>query len=63
VGSQQRSLANLRLARAATGAWSDAQRDKLDRHSLDPLAADGQQLLDALRRAAYDIAAAEAQLS
>jgi hypothetical protein len=59
---QQRSLADLREVRGSTVAWSDAQREKLDRHALDPLASDGQRLLDALRRAAQEITSAETQL-
>jgi hypothetical protein len=59
---QQRSLAYFRQARTSTAAWSDAQREKLDRHSLDPLEADGQRLFEALRRAAQEISSAEVQL-
>jgi hypothetical protein len=63
IASLQRALADLQQSREASAAWSDPQRQSVDRQCLEPLAADGRRLLDALRKAAHEIAAAEAMLS
>lgn len=62
INLQQRALSDLRLSRDASAAWSDEPRRRLDRQALDPLGGGGQRLLDALREAAREIAAAEAMM-
>jgi len=59
IGMQQRALGELRQSRDASSAWSDEPRRRLDRQTLDPLTADGQRLLESLRKAAHELAAAE----
>lgn len=63
VREQQRALGELERCRAATEAWSDEQRLRLDRACLDPLAEDGRRLLEALRRAGRELSAAERELA
>jgi hypothetical protein len=63
IAAQQRALGELKRSREASAAWSDEQRHRLDRQTLEPLAADGQRLLQALRAAAQEIAAAQSKLS
>jgi hypothetical protein len=63
VAQHHQGLAELQRSRAASDGWSDEQRHRLDRQCLQPLEQDGRRLLDALRRAAAEIAAAEAMLS
>lgn len=60
---QQRALSELQQSRDGSTAWSDERRQRLDRQCLDPLQSDGRHLLDALRKAAHEIAAAEGMLS
>lgn len=63
IAGQQRALSDLRRSREASAAWSDERRRRLDRQTLDPLTRDGERLLEALRKAAQEIAAAEGKLS
>jgi hypothetical protein len=63
IALQQRGLGDLKRSRDASAAWSDEQRDRLDRQTLEPLTSDGQRLLEALRSAAREIAAAQSKLS
>ena len=59
IAVQQQALGDLSRCRAASAAWADEQRVSLDRNCLDPVTADGKRLLDALRKAAHEIAAAQ----
>ena len=63
VQVHQLALSNLAQCRAAAGAWSDEQRLQLDRTRLDPIATDGERLLQALQKAAREIAAARSHLN
>jgi len=63
IAVQQRALSDLKRSREASAAWSDEQRHRLDRQTLEPLTSDGQRLLEALRTAAREIAAAQSKLS
>ena len=58
IAVQQQALTDLSRSRASSSAWVDEQRASLDRNCLDPLATDGKRLLEALRKAAHEIAAA-----
>jgi hypothetical protein len=60
IGLQQRGLSELQQSREASSAWSDEPRRRLERQTLDPLTADGQRLLESMRKAAHELAAAEA---
>lgn len=62
IAQQQRALSDLQQSRASTSAWSDQQRQRLDQQCLDPLEEDGRRLLDALRKAGHEFAAAEGML-
>ena len=62
INLQQRSLSDLERSRNASTAWSDQQRQQLDRQCLEPLTADGRRLVAALRKAGHEIAAAEAMI-
>ena len=62
IAVQQRAISDLRSSREASAAWSDEQRHRLDKQCLDPLASEGQRLLEALRTAGHEITAAEGQL-
>lgn len=59
IAAQQRAISDLRRSRDASAAWSDDQRQRLDKQCLEPLTSEGQRVLDALRKAAHEIAAAE----
>jgi hypothetical protein len=63
IALQQAGLSDLQRSRDASAAWADDQRENLDRQCLDPLAAEGKRLLEALRTAGHEIAAAEGMLS
>lgn len=62
IALQQRALSDLQQSRASSTAWADQRRQSLDRQCLDPLQSDGRHLLDALRKAAHEIVAAQAML-
>jgi hypothetical protein len=59
IALQDGALSELQQSRTGSAAWADDQRHSLDRQCLDPLQADGRRLLDALRKAGHEIAAAE----
>ena len=63
IAVQQQALSDLSRCRAGSAAWADEQRMTLDRTCLDPVTADGKRLLDALRKAGHEIAAARKSLS
>lgn len=63
IALQQRALSELQQSRSSSTAWTDEQRQSLDRQCLDRLQSEGRHLLDALRTAAHEIAAAERMLS
>lgn len=59
IAQQQQALSELERARAGSAAWDDDQRRGLDRDCLDPLSVEGKRLVEALRKAAHEIAAAQ----
>jgi hypothetical protein len=63
IAQQQRALGDLERSRADSTAWSDDQRNSLDRNCLEPVMVDGRRLLDAFRKAGHEFAAAEGKLS
>jgi hypothetical protein len=63
IALEQRALAELQQSRSGSAAWADERRHDLDRQCLDLLQADGRRLLESLRKAAHEIAAAEGALS
>jgi hypothetical protein len=63
IALQERALADLRGSREASAAWSDDQRQSLDRQCLEPLEKDARLLLEALRDAGREITAAEGLLT
>jgi hypothetical protein len=62
IALQQKAASELGQCRSNTAAWSDEQRQRLDRECLDPLAQRGQQMLERLRDAAREIAEAQRML-
>ncbi len=61
--SQREALQALTHSRASAGAWVDDQRASLDKHCLDPLAADGRRLYEAMKHASQEILAAQRTLA
>lgn len=63
IALQQRALSDLQRSRDASVAWSDEQRQRLDRQTLEPLTSDGHRLLEELRKATHEVAVAAEMLS
>jgi SOS-response transcriptional repressor LexA len=62
VQVQQRALGDFQRSRGSAQAWSDDQRESLDRQVLDPIEREARHLLEALRRAGAEFDGALARL-
>jgi hypothetical protein len=60
---QREALQALAECQAKSGAWVDDQRRSLDSGCLEPLAADGRKLHEAMKRASQEILAAQATVA
>jgi hypothetical protein len=63
LSRQREALLALAQSQANSGAWVDDQRRSVDKGCLDPLAADGRRLYDAMQRASQEILGAQRMVS
>jgi hypothetical protein len=62
IALQHRAASDLASTRAASAAWSDAQRHTLDSQCLDVLSAESRRILETLRTTAREIASVQMRL-